>query len=187
MDVKTHYDLLVEEDNDPFHDPPELREYMDQWDGEVFLRSLQLACDRDALEIGIGTGRLAVRTAPHCRHLIGIDLSPQTIERAKENLKDHPNIFLVCGDFLQYEFSRTFDIIYSSLTMMHFADKEQVIAKVGKLLNDGGIFCLSIDKNQSKYIDMETRRVRIYPDTPDNIISLIGMMGMKVTDVIETE
>ena len=37
MDTRTHYDLLMDEDNDPFRDPPELQTYMDQWDGPAFL------------------------------------------------------------------------------------------------------------------------------------------------------
>ena len=36
MDVITHYDLLVDENNDPFRDPPPLQEYMNGWDGELF-------------------------------------------------------------------------------------------------------------------------------------------------------
>ena len=71
--------------------------------------------------------------------------------------------------------------------MMHFKDKKQVILKVAALLNDGGIFCLSIDKNQSEYIDMGTRKVKIYPDTPDNIISLIDASSMNVANVFETD
>ncbi|MBR4360915.1 MAG: hypothetical protein IKP32_09890 [Clostridia bacterium] len=27
MDIKTHYDLLIEENNDPFRDPPVLQKY----------------------------------------------------------------------------------------------------------------------------------------------------------------
>lgn len=34
MDVITHYDLLIYENNDPFRDPPALQEYMNQWDGD---------------------------------------------------------------------------------------------------------------------------------------------------------
>ena len=37
MNVVKHYDLLINEDNDPFRDPPELQEYMDQWDGAAFI------------------------------------------------------------------------------------------------------------------------------------------------------
>ncbi len=187
MDVITHYDLLIDENNDPFRDPPALQEYMNGWDGDLFLKSLELSKNKNVLEIGIGTGRVATKVAPHCMRLTGIDISPKTIERAKENLKDYSNISFVCGDFNDYNFVETFDVIYSSLTKMHFKNKEQIILKVAALLNNSGIFCLSIDKNQSEYIDMGTRKVKIYPDTPDNIISLINASSMTVASVFDID
>ena len=42
MDVIAHYDLLVDENNDPFYDSPELKDYMNKWDGQVFIDALQL-------------------------------------------------------------------------------------------------------------------------------------------------
>ena len=39
MDVIDHYDLLIEEQNDPFRDLPVLQEYMSKWDGEPFLEN----------------------------------------------------------------------------------------------------------------------------------------------------
>ena len=187
MNVITHYDLLIDEDNDPFRDPPELQEYMNGWDGEKFVEALELTKNKSVLEIGIGTGRLAVRVAPHCRKLTGIDISPKTVERAKENLKDYKNISFICDDFNVHEFCETFDIIYSSLTMMHFKQKAQVIAKIDTLLNDNGIFCVSLDKNVSEYIDMGTRKIKVYPDTADGITSLVEATAMSVAKVIETE
>ena len=187
MNVITHYDLLIDEDNDPFRDPPELQEYMNGWDGEKFVEALELTKNKKVLEIGIGTGRLAVRVAPHCRKLTGIDISPKTVERAKENLKDYKNISFICDDFNVHEFCETFDIIYSSLTMMHFKQKAQVIAKIDTLLNDNGIFCVSLDKNVSEYIDMGTRKIKVYPDTADGITSLVEATAMSVAKVIETE
>ena len=187
MNVITHYDLLIDEDNDPFRDPPELQEYMNGWDGEKFVEALELAKNKNVLEIGIGTGRLAVRVAPHCRKLTGIDISPKTVERAKENLKDYKNISFICDDFNVHEFCETFDIIYSSLTMMHFKQKAQVIAKIDTLLNDNGIFCVSLDKNVSEYIDMGTRKIKVYPDTADGITSLVEATAMSVAKVVETE
>ena len=187
MDVKKHYDMLIDEDNDPFRDPPILQEYMNKWDGEIFLDALKLDKKKNVLEIGIGTGRIAAKTAPHCLNLTGIDISPKTVERAKDNLKDHPNISFICDDFYRHQFEDTFDIIYSSLTMMHFEDKKEVISKVDKLLNKNGIFCLSIDKDQGEYIDMQTRKIKIFPDTCENIVSLIEETDMTVSDVFETE
>ena len=79
MDIKTHYDQLIEENNDPFRDPPALRKHMESWDGQVFLELLELNPSKTVLEIGVGTGRIAEKTAQGCRHLTGIDISPKTI------------------------------------------------------------------------------------------------------------
>ena len=187
MDVINHYDLLIDEGNDPFRDPPVLQEYMSRWDGERFIEALELTGNKRVLEVGIGTGRLAGKVAPLCLSLAGIDISPKTIKRAKENLKEHKNISFICDDFNDYQFTGTFDVVYSSLTMMHFRDKKQIISKIDALLNKDGIFCLSIDKNRSEYIDMGIRKVRIYPDSSDNIKSLISATAMSVAMVFETD
>ena len=179
--------MLIDENNDPFRDSPILQEYMSRWDGEPFLAAMELSIEKSVLEIGIGTGRIAVKVAPRCMKLTGIDISPKTIERARENLTNCGNISLICEDFIGYVFGEKFDVIYSSLTMMHFENKARVIGKVAELLKDNGIFCLSIDKNQSEYIDMGTRKIRIYPDTLENITSLIAATEMSITKTVETE
>lgn len=81
-DLIRHYDLLIDENNDPVHDPEPLHQYMDQWDGPTFLDLLDLTKEKNVLEIGVGTGRLAVRTALLCGAFCGIDISPKTIQRA---------------------------------------------------------------------------------------------------------
>ena len=187
MDVITHYDLLIDEKNDPFYDSPELQDYMNKWDGQVFIDALQLEKNKEVLEIGLGTGRIAVKVAPNCKRLTGIDISPKTIQRAKANLKSHSNIRYINGDFISYKFQEKFDVIYSSLTMMHFKNKAYVMDKIDSLLNNDGIFCLSIDKNQRGFIDMGTRKIKVYPDTSDNIISLIGKTMMSVEKFIEID
>lgn len=87
MDVIAHYDLLVDENNDPFYDLPELKDYMNKWDGQVFIDALQLYENKEILEIGLGTGRIAVKVASYCKRLTGIDISPKTIQRALDDIK----------------------------------------------------------------------------------------------------
>lgn len=187
MNVSTHYDLLIDEENDPFRDPPPLRAYMEKWDGAPFLQALALSPEKQVLEIGVGTGRLADRTAPRCAGLTGIDISPKTIARARENLSRHPNIHLVCGDFLLYKPAEQFDTIYCSLTLMHFEDKEAFLAKAASLLLPGGRLCLSLDKKQSPWLDMGTRKLRVYPDHPARLVPLLPRSGLELTDAFETE
>ena len=186
-DVVRHYDLLIDENNDPVHDPKPLQDYMDKWDGQVFIDKMELNKDKSVLEIGVGTGRLAVRVAPLCGEFYGVDISPKTIGRAKDNLAEYRNIDLICADFLSYKFDRKFDVIYSSLTFMHIEKKQTAINKVATLLKDGGKFVLSIDKSKSEYIDTGTRKIKIYPDTKEKTVEYIKAAGLTILNQYDTE
>ena len=185
--VVRHYNLLVKENNDPVRDSQPLREYMDKWDGQEFIDEMELDKAKSVLEVGVGTGRLAVRTAPLCGKFSGIDISPKTVERAEENLSGYKNVTLICGDFLNFRFDRSFDIIYSSLTFMHIKDKRGAVNKIARLLNYGGRFILSLDKNKSEFIDTDTSRIKIYPDEPDTLEEYIKGAGLTVLRRYETE
>lgn len=185
--VTHHYDLLIDENNDPVHDPKPLQDYMDKWDGQVFIDKMELNKNKSVLEIGVGTGRLAVRVAPLCGEFCGVDISPKTIERAKENLSEFENVRFTCADFLSYEFGHTFGVVYSSLTFMHIKEKQKVINKVAALLKYDGRFVLSIDKNQERFIDIGTRKIRIFPDIPEEIKAYIANSGLLLLEHYETE
>ena len=186
-DVTRHYDSLIDENNDPVHDPKPLKDYMDKWDGNRFIDSMQLDKSRSVLEIGVGTGRIAIKVAPLCERFCGIDISPKTVQRAEKNLSSHKNVKLICADFMSFEFSERFDVIYSSLTFMHIEDKLSAINKTASLLKKGGLFVLSLDKNQSEFIDLGTRKIKIYPDTPEKIREFISQTELIVTEEFETE
>jgi SAM-dependent methyltransferase len=187
VDAKTHYDVLIDENNDPVHDPKPLKEYMNKWDGEPFFESLQLTSDKSVLEIGVGTGRLAVQICDKCKTFVGIDISPKTVERVKENLKTIQNALLICGDFLTHEFTESFDIIYSSLTFMHIKDKQDAVQKAASLLNGNGRFILSINKEQQAMLDFGNRQIELYPNTPEEIVTFLTGAGFTVESQIETE
>ena len=187
LNVIFHYDSLVDEDNDPVRDPEPMQEYMNKWDGPEFIEEMQLDRSKSVLEVGVGTGRLAVRVAPLCGEFYGVDISTKTIERAKENLADFKNVRLTCADFLSYEFDRTFDVVYSSLTFMHIEEKQRAVDKIAGLLNETGRFVLSIDKNPSEFIETDTRKIRIFPDTAGEIAECIKTAGLNILKQYDTE
>ena len=182
-----HYDKLIDENNDPVYDPEPLKEYMNKWDGQVFIDAMKLDKHKTVLEIGIGTGRLALKTAPLCKKFFGVDISPKTIGRATRNLSQYQNVELICADFITCDFGTAFDVVYSSLTFMHIQAKQECINKVYSLLKPKGYFVLSIDKNQNEYIDYGDRKIKIYPDKPDDIKEYFIISGLTLSDCIETE
>lgn len=185
--VAKHYDILINEGNDPVHDPEPLKVYMDKWDGQAFIDKMQLSKDKTVLEIGVGTGRLAIRTAPLCKGFYGIDISSETIKGAEKNLVEYKNVNLICDDFMTYNFNLNFDVIYSSLTFMHIKDKQSAINNVQLLLKNGGLFLLSTDKNQDEFIDIGLNKIEVYPDTVKNIIECINNSGLTLIEHYETE
>jgi len=182
-----HYDSLIDENNDPVHDPAPLKDYMNKWDGDRFIEDLQLSEDKSVLEVGVGTGRLAIRVAPNCGRFVGIDISPKTIKCACENLAEYKNVELICDDFMTHGFDCCFDVIYSSLTFMHIEDKQAAVNKVAALLNLDGRFVLSIDKNQDEYIDTGDRKLQIFPDKSGEILSFIKDAGLIIVKQYDTE
>lgn len=186
-DVIRHYDMLIEENNDPVYDPNPLQEYMKKWDGQIFIDELLLTPEKSVLEIGVGTGRLALQVAPFCKRLTALDISPKTLERAKKNLSKHRNIEFICSGFMEYTFSQKFDVIYLSLVFMHIAEKQAAVWKISRLLTEIGRLVISIDKNQSEFIDMGSRKIRIYPDHPSDISEYMKNAGLFPEKIIETE
>jgi len=185
--VMAHYDALIDENNDPVFDPEPLKEHMEKWDGGLFIEAMQLASDKSVLEIGVGTGRLAVRVCDKCGRFTGIDISPKTVERAKENLKVFQNVCLIYGDYLTHHFQETFDVVYSSLTFMHIKNKQAAIKKTAELLNPGGRFILSLDKNRQAEIDYGSRKITVYPGSPEEIADLLTEAGFAIEKQLETE
>ena len=186
-EVINHYDLLVEEGNDPVFDPPLLKEHMNIWDGQAFIQSLMLTGKEDVLEIGVGTGRLAIKLCADCKNFTGIDISEKTIMRAKKNLSAHKNTKLINADFMEYSFKSQFDVIYSSLTFMHIKNKLLAIKKTASLLNQNGRFVLSIDNDPSNIIDYGTRIVSKYPSDPDYIADCIAKSDITIIHKFSTE
>ena len=71
---------------------------------------------KNVLDVGCSQGITSILLGRQNRHVVGIDLSVESIEYA-ENLKDKENketvknVSFIQGDFLQYKFNKKFDTI----------------------------------------------------------------------------
>lgn len=188
--IAFHYDELVREENDPFRDPPEMKEYMEKWDGKEFFSLLDLTGKEKVLEIGCGTGRLAAAVMGSCREYTGLDLSPVSIVRARENLSSIPGTpyrNLLCGAFPYCFIPGRYDRIFSSLTFLHIQDKYAAMEKLASLLLPEGKIVLSLDKTRKEDIDYIDHLVPVFPDTPVSIKKACAGTGLKIIRRMEKE
>ncbi len=102
--------------------------------------------DMEILEFGCGTGSTAITHAPFVKHILAIDISSKMIEIAqgKADAKNVENITFRQSAFDELSASdQTFDAVLG-LSILHLLDnKEDVIAKVRKMLKPGGVFVTS--------------------------------------------
>jgi predicted TPR repeat methyltransferase len=185
VDTLHHYEYLIDEGHDPFDDPEPLRRYMAQWDGRLFCNLLGDVTGKRILEIGIGTGRVAYEVLRGgCASLTGIDISPNTIHKAQQNLSSFPNVELIVADAEEYTRKGAFDTIYSVLTFMHIQNKLKGFPNVVNSLVAGGSFVLSIDQSQG-WLDYGVRRVKLYSATADDYVAWLRAVGFEVEGAIE--
>lgn len=172
-----HYELLISEGHDPVRDSVPLREYMSRWDGPLFYGMLEPIRGSVILEVGVGTGRVAKEVIERgCSKLTGIDLSPSTIARARENLSSYPNVELVVADAESYTGPQSFDCAYSVLTFMHIKDKRHALANMVTSLKPGGRLVLSLS-NDGEWLDFGTRKIRLFPASVDDCICWLEELG----------
>jgi ubiquinone/menaquinone biosynthesis C-methylase UbiE len=93
---------------------------------------------RRVLDVGCGSGALAVAAARSGREVIGVDLSPGMIEHASLAAAHSPNVAFQCGDFFALEFEpHSFDCIISSATLHHMP-ADAALNRMSSLLRPGG-------------------------------------------------
>ena len=99
--------------------------------------------DMEVLEFGCGTGSTAITHAPYVNHIQAIDISSKMLEIAqgKADAKSVENVTFKRSSIDKFSVSdQTFDAVLG-LSILHLLDnKEEVIARVHKMLKPGGIF-----------------------------------------------
>jgi len=102
------------------------------------------------LDVGCGSGVPYDKyISPMCKKLIGIDISPKQIERARCNV---PNAEFICANILDVDITCTYDgiLMLYSLFHIHRSLHKQVLRILFKCLADSGSILMTIRKNSSR-------------------------------------
>jgi SAM-dependent methyltransferase len=139
----------------------------EDWDLDAFFESGRLAvqqqvlndmgnvcgmwspADMRVLEIGCGIGRLTKALAVVFSEVHGVDVSGEMIDRAKENLRSHQNVYLHRnnGWDLRDLADGMFHFAFSYLVFQHISSEavlRSYFAEVGRVLRPGALFKLQV-------------------------------------------
>lgn len=97
------------------------------------------------LEIGCGAGRVTHALAKLFGQVVGVDVSGEMIARAREALRDCPNVQLCqnSGVDLAIFGDQEFDFAFSSIVFQHIPSKaviENYVQEVNRVLKPGALF-----------------------------------------------
>lgn len=90
-------------------------------------------------------------------NLCGVDFSEALLEKAKENLKDFPNVEFYHSNFVSFKSSQKFDFIFHIYQSFGYEDREydwQTINNAASLLSERGGYFLDL-RNPIKLIKSE--------------------------------
>jgi len=93
--------------------------------------------DERAVDSGTGAGTLALALAPLVREVVGVDVVPELLDRAR---KDAPaNVTFVEGDATNLPFETgSFDLSCTRRTLHHIAHPDPAIAELARVTAPGG-------------------------------------------------
>ena len=111
------------------------------------LRGLGLVASSTLVDLGAGTGSLAIAAAPFCRRVVAVDVSSAMLDVAREKSKHLglSNVEFVRAGFLSYEHSgEPADFVYSRNALHHLPDfwKAVALRRIATILRTNGILRL---------------------------------------------
>jgi ubiquinone/menaquinone biosynthesis C-methylase UbiE len=102
-------------------------------------RFVQPRADERALDVGTGTGALALALAPHVREVVGLEQDERRVERARELAAGVENVEFVVGDATALPYGlASFDLTGTIRTLHHVPRPELVMAEIARVTRFGG-------------------------------------------------
>jgi ubiquinone/menaquinone biosynthesis C-methylase UbiE len=141
------------------------------------------------LELGVGPGGIAAMLSRRTAHVVGIDISPEALERAREHCKSH-HVSLIRGSGFSLPFrDASFPAVYASQVVHLFTAQERLalMHEVFRVLEADGRFVFDMKNLWTHAIRYLTstaqRRKKNFPTTSE-LLDLLHRSGF--VDVIKT-
>lgn len=93
------------------------------------------------LELGCGTGRVTEVLAAQCEGVVGVDLSPEMLQRARRRVRPRPDVLLVLADMRSLRLAARFRLVVAAndpfTHLVEDADRLRALRTVTRHLESG--------------------------------------------------
>ncbi len=148
------------------------------------LRALEKERYNEVLEIGPGDGVWTDLIIPKSMNITLLDQSVEMLQRAKERLHENENINFELADFLAFQTTKTFDLIFAIRCFEYFEDKAAAVRKFSSLLKSRGTLII-VTKNP-KHVRMgrvHERELHTGQIDREEMLELLKQNGFTVDSV----
>jgi ubiquinone/menaquinone biosynthesis C-methylase UbiE len=104
---------------------------------EQVLAFVQPRGDERVLDVGTGAGALALALAPHVAEVVGVDVEPELLARARDRAPAHATFEEADATKLPFP-AGSFDLTGTLRTLHHVARPEVAVAELARVTRKGG-------------------------------------------------
>lgn len=144
--VKQVYDVIAEEYDLRFSAETPSDKRFNEMEMNFILSKLKP--EDEILDLGCGTGRFTVPMAERVQRVIGLDLCPAMMEKAREKtLQRGLRVEFKEGDMTNLQFAdKSFDVVTSMVALMHIPldQRQAVFSEAARVLKPGGRMIINV-------------------------------------------
>lgn len=134
--------------------------YWDSFEKGRVLSLLGNVKNKKILDVGAGTGRLAIRLAKLGAEVTALDISEIMLNNLKLKIKNF-KLNIAIGDAENLPFDdESFDIVIATFLIVHLKDTKRFFEETHRVLKPGGLFLLT-NINQKNPPEIETKQGKI--------------------------
>lgn len=171
------------------------KDYQSETEKVLALLADQNISQGTLLELGCGTGRHAISFARNGFNLVGMDISEDMLDQARQRIADYPDladrITLSKGDARSFRLGRKVDAVVSLFHVMSYqttkADLREVATRAAEHLDSGGIFLFDFWYGPAVVADPPVLRVKRAEDDKLAITRIAEPRMNREQDTVEVQ